>query len=79
VQRLQQLAATRQRTPEVLVREAIEQYVTREERRAQFDRDTLAALNEYEADGLHVTEEEADAWLAKLEAGEDADPPECHL
>ncbi len=79
MQRLQQLAATRQRTPEVLVREAIEQYVTREERRAQFDRDTLAALNEYEADGLHVTEEEADAWLAKLEAGEDADPPECHL
>jgi hypothetical protein len=26
-----------------------------------------------------VTAEEADAWLAKLEAGEDAKPPECHL
>ena len=27
---------------------------------------------------VHVTAEEADAWLAKLEAGEDADPPSCH-
>jgi hypothetical protein len=24
-----------------------------------------------------VTAEEADAWLAKLEAGEDAEAPEC--
>jgi hypothetical protein len=25
-----------------------------------------------------VTAEEADAWLAKLEAGENAEAPECH-
>jgi predicted transcriptional regulator len=29
--------------------------------------------------GLHVTSEEADDWLAKLEAGQDAEPPECHV
>jgi hypothetical protein len=26
---------------------------------------------------LSVTAEEADAWLAKLEAGKDAAPPKC--
>jgi predicted transcriptional regulator len=60
------------------MREAIEQYVDREERREQFRQDALAAWAEYQATGLHVTGEEADAWLARLEAGEDAEPPECH-
>ncbi|MFX1695880.1 hypothetical protein [Paraburkholderia sp. A1RO-1] len=36
------------------------------------------AWNDYQASGLHVTHEEADAWLAKLEAGEDAEPPKLH-
>lgn len=38
----------------------------------------LAAWNDYQATGLHLTEEEADAWLASLEAGEDVEAPECH-
>ncbi|VWC46152.1 hypothetical protein BAR24066_07380 [Burkholderia arboris] len=38
----------------------------------------VAAWNDFQANGLHVTFEEADAWLAKLEAGEDAEPPKCH-
>jgi hypothetical protein len=29
--------------------------------------------------GLHVTAEEADAWLAKLEAGKRAGIPKCHV
>lgn len=68
----------RRRSSHWLMREAIEQYVDREERREQFRQDALAAWAEYQATGLHVTGEEADAWLARLEAGEDAEPPECH-
>ncbi len=40
--------------------------------------DAVAAWSRYQTTGQHVTAEEADAWLAKLEAGEDAAPPECH-
>jgi predicted transcriptional regulator len=40
--------------------------------------EALQAWNEYQAKGLHVTAQEADAWLAKLEAGQDVEPPECH-
>jgi len=77
-ERLQRLAAARQRSPHWVMREAIEQYVEREERREQFRQDALAAWNHYQTTGLHATAEEADAWLAKLEAGKKASPPKCH-
>lgn len=51
---------------------------TREELREQLRRDALAAWAEYQATGQHVTAAEADAWLAQLEAGEAAEPPEPH-
>ena len=61
------------------MREAVEQYVSREEKREQFRQDTLASWAEYQATGLHVTAAEAHEWLAKLAAGQDAEAPECHL
>ena len=76
--RVQQLASVRRRTPHWLMREAIEQYVEREEKREQLRQDALAAWTHYQTTGLHVTAEEADAWLAKLEAGKKVAPPQCH-
>jgi hypothetical protein len=49
-----------------------------DDRRARSHRNAQAAWAAYQADGLHLTAEEADTWLKKLEAGEDAKPPECH-
>jgi predicted transcriptional regulator len=77
--RVQRLASARQRTTHWLMREAIEQYVEREERREQLRQDALAAWEEYQTTGLHVTAEEADALLAKLEEGKDVEPPACHV
>ena len=77
-ERVKRLAEARQRSPDWLMREAIHQYVDREEKREAYRQDGIAAWNEYQATGLHVTLDEADAWLAKLEAGEDVEPPECH-
>lgn len=76
--RLQQLADARRRSAHWLMREAIDQYLEREEAREQFRRDALVAWADYQTTGQHVTGEEADAWLARLEAGEDADPPQPH-
>jgi predicted transcriptional regulator len=76
--RLQRLADARQQAPEELMRKAIERYVAIEEDREQLNRDCEAAWEEYQATGLHVTAEEANAWLAKLAAGEDAEPPVPH-
>ncbi|MFT4182007.1 MAG: CopG family ribbon-helix-helix protein [Rhizobium sp.] len=76
--RVQRLASARQRSAHWLLREAVEQYVEREEQRLRMRQDALVAWEEYQTTGLHVTAEEADAWLSKLEAGEDVDPPACH-
>jgi predicted transcriptional regulator len=76
--RLQRLAEARRQSPDELMRKAIEQYIEREENREQLNRDCIAAWEDYQATGLHVTAEEADAWLARLEAGEDAEPPVPH-
>ncbi len=77
-QRVQQLASARRRSAHWIMREAVEQYVSREEKREQFRQDALTAWRDFQATGLHATAEEADAWLAKLEAGEKAEAPECH-
>lgn len=76
--RLQRLAAARAQSSHWLIREAIEQYVDREEQRDAFRQDTLKAWDDYRTSGLHVTAEEADAWLAELEQGNDVEPPGCH-
>lgn len=41
--------------------------------------DAIRAWNEYPATGLYVPQDEADAWLAKLEAGHDVAPPVCRV
>jgi predicted transcriptional regulator len=40
--------------------------------------DMLRAWEEFQQTGLRLTHEEVDAWMAKLEAGEDAKLPACH-
>jgi predicted transcriptional regulator len=42
---------------------------------SDFTENALAAWDHYQATGLHVTGEEADAWLSNLEAGENSAPP----
>ena len=76
--RLQRLATARRRSAHWLMRDAIAQYVEREEARARLHKDALAAWAEYQATGRHVTADEADAWLARLAAGEDSEPPSPH-
>lgn len=51
--------------------------VKKDEKRAAFRQDTLRAWEEYRRTGAHLTGEEMDAWMAKLESGEDADLPRC--
>ena len=77
-ERIKRLAVSRHRSTHWMMREAIQQYVEREEKFEAFRQDGISAWNEYHATGLHVTLEEADAWLGKLETGQDVEPPECH-
>ena len=76
--RIQHLADSRRRSAHWIMREAIAQYVEREEKREAYLRDAQNAWEEFQRTGLHLTMEEADEWLAQLAAGNDVEPPECH-
>jgi predicted transcriptional regulator len=77
-ERVKRLAIARQRSPHWIMREAISQYVEREEKREALRQDAIRAWADYQATGQHVTSAEADAWLGRLEAGDEVEPPECH-
>jgi predicted transcriptional regulator len=62
--RLKILAETRQRTPHWLMKEAIRQFLEREEATEQIRHDTLQRLAQLEADGKVISHETVDAWLA---------------
>lgn len=78
-ERVNRLAEARHRTPHRVMLDAISEYVEREEKREAFRQDGIRAWEEYQATGLHVSHDKADAWLAKLEQGQDAEPPACHV
>ena len=44
-----------------------------------FRQETLIAWRTFQATGLHLTADEADAWMSKLEQGEDIELPAAHV
>ncbi|MDO8990989.1 MAG: CopG family ribbon-helix-helix protein [Sideroxyarcus sp.] len=78
-ERVKRLADARHRTPHRVMLDAISEYVEREEKREAFRQEGIRAWDEYQLTGLHVTHDEADAWLAKLEDSQDVEPPACHV
>lgn len=76
--RIKLLAAARDRSPHWMMREAITQYVEREERKEAFRRDTLDAWQEFQETSLHVSLEEADQWLAGWGTDTEVGAPTCH-
>ncbi len=76
--RIKLLAAARDRSPHWMMREAITQYVEREERKEAFRRDTLDAWQEFQETGLHLSLEEADLWLAGWGTETEGGVPVCH-
>lgn len=75
--RLKRLADARDRSTHWMLREAVAQFVEREEKRTAFRQAGLQAWQDYQTNGQHVPHDQADAWLARLEAGKEADIPEC--
>lgn len=78
-ERLQNLAKSRQRSTHALMLQAIEDFVTREEKREAWRQEGMAAWEEYQQTGLHLTNAEAMEWLSQLAAGDNVEPPKCHI
>jgi predicted transcriptional regulator len=76
--RIEKLALIHRRTTHWMMREAIQQYVEREEKRENFRQDAIKAWDDFQATGLHATAEEVHAWLASWGTDDELPAPTCH-
>jgi predicted transcriptional regulator len=76
--RLKALAEARHLNPDVMLQEAIGEYLDREEARLAFRTEALASLSAFHEDGLHVTLEETEAWLDSWGTDAETPLPACH-
>ena len=76
--RIASLAAAKKRTPHYLMKEAILEYVKREEARQNFIAAAESSFEHYKETGLHITMDEFSLWVEKLQENPEAPIPECH-
>jgi predicted transcriptional regulator len=78
-QRLRNLAELQRRPAHALAREAIEAYLDQEETRMKRNQEAQAAWKHYQDTGLHVTGEEAMAWMKSWGTPDELPKPVCHV
>lgn len=76
--RIENLAKINHRSIHWIMREAISQYVDREEKREAFRQEAINAWKEHQETGLHATAAEVDAWLASWGTDNELPAPICH-
>jgi predicted transcriptional regulator len=76
--RISNLAMQRDRSAHWLMREAIRQYVEREEARESFKAEALASWQAYQETGQHLSVREATDWLNGWGTEAETERPECH-
>lgn len=76
--RVQQLADARRRSAHWIMREAIQQYVDREEARDSFRAEAVASWESFQETGLHLTGQEIRDWLQDWGTDSEAGMPDSH-
>jgi predicted transcriptional regulator len=76
--RMRRLAEARSRAPHYLMREAISQYLDREEARESFKQEAVSSWAEYQETGLHLSGAETSIWLRTWGTEDEAPAPPCH-
>jgi predicted transcriptional regulator len=76
--RIRQLARQRGRSAQSIMREAVQQYVEREEARESLLQEALAAWAEFGETGRHLSGDELREWLASWDDEGPRPAPPCH-
>ncbi len=76
--RVQGLAKERGQSPHAVMVQAIEYFVTREEKREALRQAGIEAWEEFQMTGLHVTSDEVSEWVKSIEKKEEIRPT-CHI
>ncbi len=76
--RIASLATAKKRTPHYLMKEAILDYVKKEEARQNFIAVADSSFEHYKETGLHVTLDEFSSWVDQVQETPAAPVPACH-
>ena len=76
--RIQRLADMRHRSAHWIMREAIRDYVEREEARESLKQEALASWTAYQETGRHLTGQEVRNWLNTWGTDKEIQIPQCH-
>lgn len=76
--RIASLATMKKRTAHYLMKEAILEYVQREEARQNFIQVADASFEHYKETGLHVTLDEFSEWVDEVQKNPNAPITVCH-
>lgn len=78
-ERLRTLADLQRRPAHALAREAIEAYLEAQEEEIRRNQEADASWKHYQDTGLHVTGEEAIAWIKSWGTSNQLPKPVCHV
>ncbi len=76
--RIQHLAEVRQRSAHWIMREAIKDYVNREEAKEIFKQEALDSWTSFKETGLHLNGQEVRSWLNTWGSDKETEIPKCH-
>ncbi|MDR3298716.1 MAG: ribbon-helix-helix protein, CopG family [Candidatus Accumulibacter sp.] len=77
-ERIHTLAESRKRTKHWMIKEAVWEYIEREEAQEALRKTPLESWRDHEETGLHVTGDEVIRWSASWGTDNELEPPECH-
>ena len=78
-QRLWSLAEVQNRPAHAIAREAVEQYIEAQEEKIRRNNEANASWEHYQDTGLHVTGDEAIAWIRTWGTSNQLSKPICHV
>jgi len=78
-ERLRSIANLQRRPAHALAREAIDAYLEKQEEEMRRDQEANASWKHYQDTGLHVTGEEAIAWIKSWGTPNQLPKPVCHV
>ena len=76
--RIATLATAKKRSPHYLMKEAILEYLQKEEARQNFVAAAESSYVHYKETGLHITLDEFDSWVDRVQQDPNTPMPECH-
>ena len=76
--RIRHLADVRHRSAHWIMREAIRDYVAREETREKFIQEAKDSWKNYQETGMHLSGKEVSQWLTTWGTDKEIEMPKCH-